>query len=108
MRIFYLLMTVLGLVLPYTVLGTWMNINGFQIFVFIEEILNSKLSILAWIDVVISAIVLIAFILHEGKKINLKQSWIPIVGTILVGVSFGLPLFLYLRELHLGVKREVV
>jgi hypothetical protein len=30
----------------------------------------------------------------------MRRLWLPLAGTCLVGVSFGLPLFLYLRQIH--------
>ena len=47
---------------------------------------------------VITAIVLIAFIRVEGRRMNVPNLLAPILGTYLVGLSFGLPLFLYFRE----------
>jgi hypothetical protein len=46
-------------------------------------------------DVVISALALVAFILIEGTRIGLARRWMPIVATCIVGVWLGLPLFLY-------------
>jgi hypothetical protein len=41
--------------------------------------------------------VLIIFILKDGKTLWNKK-YFPIIGTLTVWVSFGLPLYLYLRE----------
>jgi len=101
MKIFYGLLSTLGLILPYTQFISWININGIDLVLLTQEILQSKISLFAWIDVIISAIVLIGFILYEGKKQNINRLWIPIVGTLSVGVSFGLPLFLLMREIQL-------
>jgi len=37
----------------------------------------------------------------EGKRIGLARRWLPIAASCLVGVSLGLPLFLYQRQVHL-------
>jgi hypothetical protein len=50
---------------------------------------------------VVSAIVTITFIRREGARRNMQILWLPIAATCLVGVSCGLPLFLYLRERQL-------
>ena len=47
-------------------------------------------------------VVLIGFIFYEGSRLNMKWFWMPIVGTGVVGVSLGLPLFLLLREIQLS------
>ena len=96
---FYLVASVLGLVLPYTALVTWVvNTESFSFGVLWNALVANGLSAMAWVDVVITAIVLIAFIRVEGRRMNVPNLLAPILGTYLVGPSFGLPLFLYFRE----------
>ncbi len=99
MKLFYMILAILGLILPYTQFIGWIMQHGLDISLLIQEINASKLSLFAWLDVIISAIVLITFICYEGKKTKIENLWIPIAGTLCVGVSFGLPLFLYMREM---------
>ena len=49
-------------------------------------------------DVIVSAVVLVTFILSEGRRLDLSRLWLPILATLLVGVSLGFPLFLYTRQ----------
>jgi hypothetical protein len=49
-------------------------------------------------DVILSAIVLLWFIQSEGRRLRVRLLWLPTIGTLIVGVSFGLPLFLFLRQ----------
>jgi ABC-type spermidine/putrescine transport system permease subunit II len=49
-------------------------------------------------DVIVSAGVLTLFVVVEGRRLGMSGLWVPIVGTFLGGVSFGFPLFLYLRH----------
>jgi Terpene cyclase DEP1 len=60
------------------------------------------------LDVIVSAFVLIPFVLAEGSRLTMKQLWAPVVGTLLVGVSFGLPLFLLMREPYLKQPNEAL
>jgi FtsH-binding integral membrane protein len=53
------------------------------------------------LDVIVSAVVLICFIQTEGKRLGIRLLWLPTLAVLLVGVSLGLPLFLYLRQLQL-------
>ena len=50
------------------------------------------------LDVVVSAIALFVFIFAERKRAGIRYVWVPIVATFIVGVSLGLPLFLYMRQ----------
>ena len=45
------------------------------------EILASRMSLFAWVDVLVSAVVLIAFIRHEGRRASIPGLWVPIAGT---------------------------
>ena len=99
---FYAVMCVLGTVLPYSALVGWGVENaGLSVAAMLAEILASRMSLFAWADVLVSAVVLIAFIRHEGRRASIPGLWLPIVGTCAVGVSLGLPLFLLMREREL-------
>jgi hypothetical protein len=102
MKIFYIVLCILGLVLPYWQFLPWLMEHGIDIILLIQEAGQLNIGAFAWLDVLVSAIVLIGFILYEGSKLKMRGLWIPIVGTCVVGVSFGLPLFLLLREMHLA------
>lgn len=96
---FYTLMCVLGLVLPYAALFGWLfQINDFGFARLWQDIVVNRLSLMGWLDVVVTAVVVIAFVRHEGRRLNLTTVTAPIVGTCLVGPSLGLPLFLLMRE----------
>jgi Terpene cyclase DEP1 len=41
------------------------------------------------------------FIGIEGRRVGMGFRWLPVIAVFLVGVSLGLPLFLYLRQAHL-------
>lgn len=96
---FYALMCILGFVLPYAALSGWfVQIDEFSLDrVWLDIVLN-RLSLMGWVDVVVTAIVVIAFVRHEGRRLQLTTVAAPIIGTCLVGPSFGLPLFLLMRE----------
>ena len=100
-RHFYLVCCVLGLVLPYSQFVPWLLEHGFNITLFCRELFANRISSFFAIDVIVSAIVLLWFVQSEGKRLRVGLLWLPIVGALLVGVSFGLPLFLFLREVTL-------
>lgn len=84
----------------------WISENGFNLKILLNEATENRISAFAWLDIIISAVVLIGFILYEGKRIGIKHKWIPIIGTLTVGVSFGLPFFLLLREIQMEKMRD--
>ena len=97
----YLILCVLGIVLPYLQLVPWLLEHGLNATLFFHELLASRISTFFAMDVIISAIVLIWFIQSEGKRLRVRLLWLPTLGTLVVGVSFGFPLFLFLRQVSL-------
>lgn len=97
----YIALCLLGIILPFSQFIPWLMENGFDISLLIADAAGTKIGAFAWMDVLVSAVVLILFIQLESARIRMKKGWIPIVGTCTVGVSLGLPLFLLMREYHL-------
>ena len=100
-RHFYLVCCVLGLALPYSQFVPWLLEHGLNLGLFFRELFANRVSGFFAIDVIISGIVLIWFIQSEGKRLQVRLLWLPTVGTLIVGVSFGFPLFLFLRQVSL-------
>ena len=98
MKLFYLAMTVLGLLLPFSQFVPWLFEFGLDIPLLLSEASATAISAFAWLDVVVTAVVVIGFIIGDCLRRSVSVLWLPILGTLLVGPSFGLPLYLYLRE----------
>ncbi len=94
----YLLFCVLGVALPYSQFVPWVLENGLQMKFFLQQLFANRIGGFFGMDVLVSAVVLIFFLRREGKRLGVRHPWLPIVGVFAVGVSLGLPLFLYLRE----------
>ena len=97
-RHFYLVCCLLGLVLPYAQFVPWLLEHGLNVALLVRELFANRISAFFAMDVIVSAIVLIWFIQSEGKRSRVPLLWLPTVGTLLVGVSFEFPLFLFLRQ----------
>lgn len=106
MKYFYGILVVVGVVLPYSQFIPWVIQNGPDLSQLVGEITQTRIGLFAWMDVLVSAIVLIGFILFEGVRNGMRFLWLPIVGTLVVGVSLGLPLFLLIREIHIEKKLQ--
>jgi hypothetical protein len=102
LRYLYLFFALIGLLLPYSQLVPWiMEHHALNMPLFISDLFANRVSAFFALDVIVSAIVLISFIQTEGRRLEMRLLWLPIVALLLVGVSLGLPLFLYLRQLQL-------
>lgn len=98
MRIIYLVFCILGFVLPYSQFTPWVSVHGLDVPLFFRELFSNGIGGFFGMDVLVSACVLLLFVIVEGRRLGMQNLWGPILGTFLVGVSFGLPLFLYMRH----------
>ena len=65
---------------------------------FFNQIFQTPGSSFFGLDVIVSLLVLWVFIFTEGRRRQMKHLWVYVVCNLTVGVSLGLPLFLYMRE----------
>jgi hypothetical protein len=98
MRWIYLSLALVGAVLPYSQFLPWLAEHGPNLPLLLTELFSTRAGAFFGLDVLVSAVVLIAFIRREGARRKMSMLWLPMAATCLVGVSCGLPLFLYLRE----------
>jgi uncharacterized protein DUF2834 len=101
LRHFYLIFCVIGFILPYSQFVPWVFEHGLNLELLFRELFANRISAFFALDVIVSAIVLLSFIQSEGRRMRIQLLWLPMLGTVFVGVSLGLPLFLYLRQLQL-------
>lgn len=97
-KIFYLLLCVAGTILPLSFLLQFLREHGLNLRLIVEQLFANSISSFFGTDVIVSAVCLWVFVYFEGRRTRVKNLWAPIVASLLVGVSLGLPLFLYLRE----------
>ncbi|MCU6791379.1 DUF2834 domain-containing protein [Paenibacillus sp. WQ 127069] len=94
----YLLLAIVGTVLPYWYFIPFLQTHGLDVKEFVNQLFANKISGFFAMDVIVSSVVLWYFILIEGKKLGIKRLWVYVIASLTVGVSLGLPLFLYTRE----------
>jgi hypothetical protein len=97
----YLVLCILGLLLPYWQFIPWVLEHGLNMRLFVHDLFRTRIGGFFGLDVLVSAIVLCMFVSAEGRRLRMRSRWLPILAVLLVGVSLGLPLFLYLREVEL-------
>lgn len=107
-KILYLLLCVLGFVLPYSQLVSFILEHGFDIKLFFEQLFANKISGFFGMDVIVSSLVLWTFVFWEGARLKMQNLWVYIVCNLLVGVSLGLPLFLFMRQRQLEQQAETL
>lgn len=102
MQHLYILLSIVGTVLPLSQFIPWLSTHGLNIPLLLQQATSSNIAAFAWADVLVSGIVVIVFIMAEGRRLGIRHLWLPL-SCIAVGPSLALPLFLFLRERHLAV-----
>lgn len=100
MKWLYALLCVLGLVLPYYFFAPYALENGLSIRLLFSQLFANPVSSFFGVDVIVSSVVLWAFIYQEARRRRLKLWWLCVLASLTVGVSLGFPLFLLLREIE--------
>ena len=101
----YLVLCIAGLILPYSQFVPWL-VEQHSLRGFLPAMLANRISAFFVADVLVSALVLIAFMRTERKRSPIPHAWAPLLALLTVGVSLALPLYLYLRELALERTQE--
>lgn len=94
----YLILAILGLILPYTQFVPWANTNGFDLLTMIKQMFANQIASGIAIDALLAAVVIIFFIVFENRLIKVKHIWLPVTCIFISGISLALPLYLYMRE----------
>jgi len=101
LRHVYLALCLVGALLPYWKFLPWILEHGLNLSLLCHELFATRIGAFFGLDVIVSAIALFVFIAIEGRRLAMSLLWLPIIATLLVGVSLGLPLFLYFRQRQL-------
>jgi hypothetical protein len=89
---------VIGTLLPLSQFVPFVLAHGLDARLFLAQLFGTPISAFFAMDVMVSTVVLWVFVWVEGRRRGVRGVWAPIVASVVVGVSLGLPLFLYLRE----------
>lgn len=103
MKRVYLVLTVIGLILPtYFVIIESIETGNILLYTSpmktLEGMFANRISTIFSLDLLIGVVVFFIWTYHESKKKNMKNIVWVWVCTMLFGFASGLPLFLYLRE----------
>ena len=94
----YLLLCILGTLLPLSAFLPWVLTNGLDFVLFFQLLFANPISTFFALDVMVAAVVVIVLVFNKQKAQPVAFAWLAIVSTLCVGVSCGLPLYLYLCE----------
>ena len=105
-RHWYIGLCLLGTVLPYSQFIPFLQQHGLDLRLFLQQLFANQISAFFGLDVIVSSLALWVAVLVDRRRNQVAGVWAPLLGNLLVGVSLGLPLWLYLREVRLTEMRE--
>jgi len=100
----YLILAVMGFVGPYYFLISFLTAHGVDGKAFVQQLFGTKISTFFAVDLLVSSVVFVRYLGQEATRYSIGYRWVYVVALLTVGLSFALPLFLFVRESHLGAK----
>src|SRR5262245_44169627 len=108
MKKFYLIAMIIGAAIPLYFFSQHFAAHGFGLSDFLAASFANPAASGLVADLLLSATLgLIVFGL-EAKRLGVRGFWLVALGTLLIGFSFGLPLYLYLRESRAETDRSKI
>ncbi len=102
----YLALAVVGAIVPIALGVVFLTEHGLDGGEAGRQLFGSTASTLALADLSISSLVFWVWLAREAPRVGIRLWWPFVAANLLVGLSFALPLFLYVRSTRLaGAKR---
>ena len=97
----YLILAVIGFVGPYYFFVSFLTAHGLDAKAFVQQLFGTQISTFFAVDLLLSSVVFVGYLRQEANRYCIARWWIYLVALLTVGLSFALPLFLYVRASHL-------
>jgi hypothetical protein len=97
-----LALTVLGFLVPNAMVIAFVVEHGLDLGEYFEAWFDSLPAAQLAADLGIALVAFTLWAAWEGRRLGMRTWWVPIPASALVGLCFGLPLFLFLRERATG------
>ncbi|MEM1125244.1 MAG: DUF2834 domain-containing protein [Bacteroidota bacterium] len=96
-RTHYLVLAILGTLLPYGLWAHFLVTNDFSVSAVVETLMNPlALALLA--ELVVASVVFWIYMARQAAKYDIPHLWMFITLNIVVGLSCAWPLFMYVRR----------
>jgi hypothetical protein len=96
-RRLYLILAVLGAVVPYYFFISFLSQHGLNLGELVEQRFANVISTFFAVDLLLTTVVFLVYLGSEGRR-QAPAWWVYAVATLLDGPSFTVPLFLYARK----------
>lgn len=109
MKRLYLIAMIIGAALPLYFFAQHFAAHGSGLPAFFGAAFANPVAAGLTTDLLLSVALGLIIIWRDAKRLGVRGFWLVVLGTCLIGFSFGLPLYLYLRETRVeatGINRE--
>jgi len=93
-----LLLTVIGFVTPNAMLIAFIAREGVDVGQYVGDWFGSLPASQITVDIFIVAATFLTWSVWESRRVGVERTWVVWVATFSVGLCFGAPLFLLMRE----------
>jgi hypothetical protein len=106
MKKFYVIAMIIGAAAPLYLFSQHFAASGFGLGAFISASFPNPAASGLVADLLLSATLGLIVFRLEAKRLGVRGFWMVVISTFLIGFSFGLPLYLYLRESKSEAERS--
>ena len=100
-------LAVVGFVAPNVMVGVFIAEHGVDLALYLEKWFETLPSSQLLVDLAIVFWALVVWASWDGPRNGVERWWVVIPASLLVGVCFAAPLYLYMRERALGVDQPI-
>ena len=100
----YLILAIIGFIAPYYFFISFLMAHGLDGQAFLQQLFGTRISTFFAVDLLLSCLVFVRFLRQEARRYTIARWWLYLLALVTVGLSFALPLFLYVRASHLEIS----
>ncbi len=104
MKYVYLLLMVLGTVVPWYFFGQALFVEGLSFSEFVASWSTTNGAKGALADLTFTGIAAVIFAIVDAQRNNIKRWWLMLPAIFLVGFSLAIPMYLYIRETQMEAR----
>jgi Terpene cyclase DEP1 len=93
-----LALAVAGFVVPNVMVGLFIADHGVDVGLYLESWFETLPSSQLVVDLVIAFLAFTVWAAWDGPRSGVDRWWVVVPASLLVGVCFAIPLYLYMRE----------
>lgn len=94
----YLAIAVVGAIVPIALGVIFLQKHGLDAGEFVRQPFETTVGTLALLDLTISSVAFWVWVAREAPRLGIRNWGLFLAANVLVGLSFALPLFLYVRR----------